>query len=65
MENEIKEKVILTDEQLQEVVGGASPRDKLPAEYFCNKIMSSKKCILETQKKCAWIGNKCVANPNL
>ena len=65
MENENKEKVILTDEQLKEVVGGASPRDKLPAEYFCNKIMSSKQCILETQKKCAWIGNKCVANPNL
>ena len=65
MENENKEKVILTDEQLKEVVGGASACDKLAAEYFCNKIMSSKKCILETQKKCAWIGNKCVANPNL
>ena len=65
METKNNEKNILTDEQLKEVVGGASPRDKLPAEYFCNKIMSSKKCILETQKKCAWIGNKCVANPNL
>ena len=65
MENENKEKVILTDVELKEVVGGAAPRDKLPAEYFCNKIMSSKKCILETQKKCAWIDNKCVANPHL
>ena len=65
METKNNEKNILTDEQLKEVAGGASASDKFPAEYFCNKIMSSKKCILETQKKCAWIGNKCVANPNL
>ena len=65
METKNNEKNILTDEQLKEVTGGASASDKFAAEYFCNKIMSSKKCILETQKKCAWIGNKCVANPNL
>ena len=53
MENENKERIILNDEELKEVTGGASACDKLPAEYFCNKIMSSKKCILETQKKCA------------
>ena len=64
MENKDK-KVILTDEELKEVAGGASASDKFAAEYFCNKIMLSKKCILETQKKCAWIDNKCVANPNL
>ena len=64
MENKDK-KVILTDEELKEVAGGASASDKFAAEYFYNKIMSSKKCILETQKKCAWIDNKCVANPNL
>ena len=46
MENENKEKVILTDEELKEVAGGASTTDKLAAEYFCNKIMASKKCIL-------------------
>ena len=65
METKNNEKNILTDEELKEVAGGASASDKFAAEYFCNKIMSSKKCILETQKKCAWIGNKCVANPNL
>ena len=65
MENENKERIILNDKELKEVTGGASASDKFPAEYFCNKIMSSKKCILETQKKCAWIDNKCVANPNL
>ena len=65
METENKEKNILTDEQLKEVVGGASADDKFAAEYFCNKIMSMKKCISETQKKCAWINNKCAANPNL
>ena len=64
MENKDK-KVILTDEELKEVAGGASASDKFAAEYFCINIMSSKKSILETQKKCAWIGNKCVANPNL
>ena len=64
MENKDK-KVILTDEELKEVAGGASASDKFAAEYFCNKIMSSKKCILETQKKCALIYNKCVANTNL
>ena len=64
MENKDK-KVILTDEELKEVAGGASASDKFAAEYFCNKIMLSKKCILETQKKCAWIDNKCVENTNL
>ena len=65
MENENKEKIVLTDEELKEVAGGASESDKLAAEYFCNKILLLKRCIFETQKKCAWIGNKCVANPNL
>ena len=40
MENENKEKVILTDEELKEVAGGASARDKWAAEYFCNKIVT-------------------------
>ena len=64
MENKDK-KVILTDDEVKEVAGGASASDKFAAEYFCNKSMSSQQGILETQKKCAWIDNKCVANPNL
>jgi hypothetical protein len=53
MENENKDKnIVLTDEELKEVAGGAvlwgNP---------CERILNLKDCV--GKKICKWVGNKC------
>ena len=67
MENENKEKVILTDEELKEVAGGKKVLDKITLEYLfkdCDKYQGgAKMCIQQSNGLCAWINNECVPNP--
>jgi hypothetical protein len=65
MENENKEKTILTDEELQEVAGGK----KISAEAVINevrRICVSRFCRDSCMRNgdCAWISNRCLPNPN-
>ena len=55
MENENKENkenIILTDEQLKEVAGGAALWGNP-----CERILNMKDCV--EKKACKWVGNKC------
>ena len=53
MENENKDnKVILTDEELKEVAGGAALWGNP-----CERILNLKDCV--EKKACKWVGNKC------
>lgn len=67
MENENKEKVILTDEELKEVTGG---KQVLTPDVFnqinrqCEIFKGMKVCIQKTNGLCAWVNNKCVPDPN-
>ena len=67
MENENKEKVILTDEELKEVAGG---KEVISGHALSNLRRTCEKykggagnCIQMTNGLCAWIDNKCVPNP--
>ena len=66
MENENKEKVILTDEVLKEVTGG---KQVLTPDVFnqinrnCEIFRGVHICIQQTNGLCAWINNECVPNP--
>ena len=55
MENENKEKTVLTDEELQEVAGGAIP----PASVDCQSIKKPEDC--EKQRFCRWSFAKCIS----
>ena len=67
MENENKEKVILTDEELKEVTGG---KQVLTPDVFnqinrqCEFFRGMKVCIQQNNGLCAWVNNKCVPDPN-
>mgnify|MGYP003302542260 FL=1 len=66
MENENKEKVILTDEELKEVTGGKQVLNKqtlLQLSSQCEKFGGMKVCIQLTDGLCAWINNQCIPNP--
>ena len=67
MENENKEKVILTDEELKEVAGGKeviSGHVLSILRRTCEKYKGAAGyCIQMTNGLCAWIDNKCVPNP--
>jgi hypothetical protein len=66
MENENKEKVILTDEELKEVAGGKEVLDKITLSYLikdCKKYGGAGHCIQMSNGLCAWINNECVPNP--
>ena len=66
MENENKEKVILTDEELKEVTGGKQVLNKRTLSVLssqCEKFGGMKVCIQLTDGLCAWVNNKCVPNP--
>ena len=54
MENENKEKVILTDEELKEVAGGAA--GYVPAG--CARYLNSEECIKKSA--CRWSNGKCI-----
>ena len=65
MENENKEKVILTDEELKEVTGGKEVLNKETLSLLssqCEKFRGVIVC--KQQTICAWVNNKCVPNPN-
>ena len=64
MENENKEKIILTDEELQEVAGGAKITDGKRIAYAlgrCEKLRGLIFC--KEISDCAWIDNQCIASP--
>ena len=53
MENENKDKnIILTDDELKEVAGGAALWGNP-----CERILNMKDCV--EKKACKWVGNKC------
>jgi bacteriocin-like protein len=64
MENENMEKIILNDEELKEVTGGASQGyDSLELEK-CGRYQSRVFC-MQQPSMCAWIDNQCKFNPKI
>ena len=66
MENENMEKIILTDEELQEVAGGKKISELGKVQHaitLCAAQAPAPKCMANPH--CAWIGNKCKPNPDL
>ena len=64
MEDENKEKNILTDEELKEVAGGKKTNGlhmKIVKDN-CAKLRGVSLCIQCSD--CAWISGECVPNPN-
>ena len=64
MENENKEKVILTDQELKEVAGGkisGEPVINTVKRICVSKNFSREACLRDGN--CAWINNECVPNP--
>ena len=55
MENENKDKVILTDEELKEVAGGASPKFA-----GCMHYRKIEECVQKSDL-CRWSNGKCVS----
>ena len=53
MENENKERINLTDEELKEVTGGCVSDDVI----LCGKITTEKDC--NKQLNCKWVYNEC------
>ena len=64
MENENKEKVILTDEELKEVAGGKISGEPVinTVKRMCSSSFSREACVRKAD--CAWISNRCLPNPN-
>ena len=64
MENENKEKVILTDEELKEVAGGKISGEAVinTVKRMCSSSYSREACVRKAD--CAWISNRCLPNPN-
>ena len=63
MENEKKERIILNDEELKEVVGGKESEPGLIKEVKrkCRPYLARKACVANAV--CAWIKNQCLPNP--
>ena len=55
MENENKDKVILTDEELKEVAGGASPKFA-----GCMQYRKIEECAKKSDR-CIWSNGKCIS----
>ena len=64
MENENKEKVILTDEELKEVTGGKEVLNKRSLSILSSQCEKFRGKVCMQQTICAWVNNKCVPNPN-
>ena len=65
MENENKEKVILTDEELMEVVGGEKYTDPTVVQRmkdYCRPKSPAPKC--KAERVCVWINGGCWPDPN-
>ena len=54
MENENKEKVVLTDEELKKVAGGAN------VLIICSHRLTPELCA-KVKQYCIWLGGKCVS----
>ena len=65
MENEKKERIILNDEELKEVVGGKESDQGLIKEVKrkCRPYIARKACVANAV--CAWIKNQCLPNPEM
>ena len=66
MENENKEKIILTDEQLQEVAGGKKISQLGKVQHAINLCASQTpppKCMANPH--CAWIDQRCLPDPDI
>ena len=63
MENENKERTILNDEELKEVVGGKVTDQGLikVVKIKCRPYIARKACVANAV--CAWIKNQCLPNP--
>ena len=63
MENENKERIILNDEELKEVVGGKESEPGLIklVKIKCRSYTARKACVANAV--CAWIKNQCLPNP--
>ena len=63
MENEKKERIILNDEELKEVVGGKESESGLIklVKIKCRPYTARKACVANAV--CAWIKNQCLPNP--
>ena len=63
MENENKEKVILTDEVLKEVAGGKISGEAVinTVKRMCSSSYSREACV--RMADCAWISDRCLPNP--
>ena len=57
MENEIKDKAVLTDEELKAVAGGAMVLNNVNSPC---EALGATQC--KAKKVCKWTNGKCVAN---
>ena len=65
MENENKERIILNDEELKEVIGGKESEPGLikVVKMKCRPYIARKACVANAV--CAWIKNQCLPNPDM
>ena len=68
MENENKERIELTDEELMAVAGGEKITNQGIIDGVirkCSKyIHGANQCMSLSNKRCVWIDNQCVPDPN-
>lgn len=67
MENENKERIELTDEELMAVTGGEKITNPVIIKDLmkrCGKIQLASLCLSKGNKLCVWIDNQCVPDPN-
>ena len=65
MENENKERIVLSDEELMAVTGGkkiSNPLVVKAAIDLCRKQTPPPKCIAAPD--CAWVNNACLPDPD-
>ena len=64
MENENKDKnIILTDEELKEVAGGAGPTLSAPSEALDKACRKFNKKVCPEKPFCMWKDGKCIWKP--
>ena len=63
MEDENKEKNILTDEELKEVAGGKITNGRRIQLVKKNCAKVNNMCLCIQCSDCAWINNECIPNP--
>ena len=66
MENENKERIELTDEELMAVTGGEKITNQVIIDDLkikCGRFRGANLCLRNGNKLCAWINNQCVPDP--